>query len=35
MVLGVDWLQTLDELTLSFQNHRVKISKGGKAWEFN
>ena len=33
-VLGVDWLQTLDEMTLSYKDQSVKISKGGKAWEF-
>jgi len=35
MVLVVDWLQTLDELTLSLKNQRVKMSKGRKTWEFN
>jgi len=34
MVLGVDWLQTLDELTLSFRNLSVKLSEGGRTWEF-
>ena len=35
MVLGVDWLQTVDELTLNFKNQNVKLSKGGTIWEFN
>ena len=33
MVLGVDWLQTLDELTLNFKNQSVKFSTGGRVWE--
>ena len=34
MVLGVEWLQTLDELTLNFQSQRMRLTKEGKAWEF-
>jgi len=34
MVLGVDWLQTLDERTLSFKNQSVRRSKEGGTWEF-
>jgi len=29
MILGVGWLQTLDELTLNFSDHSVKFSKEG------
>jgi len=34
MVFGVDWLQILDEMTLSFKEQRVKITKEGRTWEF-
>ena len=27
MILGVDWLQTLDEMTLNFKNQKVKVTK--------
>jgi len=34
MVLGVEWLQTLDELSLKLPNRKMRLSKGGKTWEF-
>ena len=34
MLLGVDWLQTLDELTLNFRDQSVRLFKEGKTWEF-
>ena len=34
MLLGVDWLQTLDELTLNFRDQSVRPFKEGKTWEF-
>ena len=30
---GVDWLQTLDEMSLRFKDQYVRISKEGKTWE--
>ena len=33
MVLGVDWLQTLDELTMNFKEKKVKITKEDHSWE--
>ena len=33
MVLGVDWLQTLDEMTFSYKNQSVRIVKGNNSWE--
>ena len=33
MVLGVDWLQTLDEVTVNFKKRRVKITKNDNYWE--
>jgi len=32
-VLGVDWLQTLDEMTINFKNQNVKVTKEGRTWE--
>jgi len=34
MLLGIDWLQNLDEMTFSFKDQRVKFMKEGKTWEF-
>ena len=33
MVLGVDWLQTVDEMTFSYKNQSVRISWGDNIWE--
>ena len=33
MVLGVDWLQILDELTVNFKKRKVKITKDDNSWE--
>ena len=33
MVLGVDWLQSLDELTVNFKKKRVKITRNNQSWE--
>jgi len=32
IVLGVDWLLTLDEMFLNYKDQIVRISKGGRAW---
>ena len=29
IILRVDWLQILDELTLNFKNQSLRLSKGG------
>ena len=33
MVLGMDWLQTLDDMTLNFKDQRVRVIKEGRTWE--
>jgi len=33
MVLGVDWMKTLDEVSINFQTQKVKLIKGDKSWE--
>ena len=32
IVLGVDWLLTLDEMFLNYKDQIVRISKRGRAW---
>ena len=33
MVLGVDWMQSLDEVALNFQSQQVKLTKGNTTWQ--
>jgi len=33
MVLGIDWLQTLDEMIVNFKERKVKIIKDSHSWE--
>ena len=34
MVLGVEWLQNFESVTLSYKDQKVKLSTDGKVWEF-
>ena len=34
MVMGIDWLQTLDEVAFNFTEQKVKITQGQNTWEF-
>ena len=32
MVLGIDWLQNLDEVSFNFNEQKLKITQEGKVW---
>jgi len=34
MILGVDWPKTFDTVTLSYKDHKIRLSKAGKSWKF-
>jgi len=34
MVLAIEWLQTVDEVTFNFEKQKVKITQGQNTWEY-